>query len=233
MKADDPDPRIAHAHVVAGPEDLVGDTLLILDVVHIDGRAVHIPRLLAGVPELVACRESEHRADELRERLLGTLVEQDPALWQPDTSLVIEMRSAADTAVTSAVVGLEAFCSHHVLRHLDQETGTVRYGSEELTPQEVRNRFSLDERYKLVLPALLDRPRPTHTKWWPVLRRVQAMAALTRHAVTEAVERSGLVGARSLAERIYGGEYSGAARMLYDCFEYFSPNWVPADLREA
>lgn len=100
MKADDPDPRIAHAHVVAGPEDLVGDTLLILDVVHIDGRAVHIPRLLAGVPELVACRESEHRADELRERLLGTLVEQDPALWQPDTSLVIEMRSAADTAVT-------------------------------------------------------------------------------------------------------------------------------------
>jgi hypothetical protein len=115
---------------------------------------------------------------------------------------------------------------------LDQETGTITYQGEAITPQDVRNRFSLDERYSLVLPALLDRARPTRTPWWQALRRVQALAALTRHAVTEPVERSGLVGERSLSERIYGGEYTGAARMLYDCFEYFSPQWVPADLRE-
>src|SRR5437899_2038917 len=110
-----PDPRIAHAHVVDGPADLVGHTLLIVDVVTLDGREVHIPRPLAGVPELVTCREAEAKAELLRERLLSTLVEQEPAPWQPDTTLVVEMRSAAESAVTSAVVGLEAFSSHHVL----------------------------------------------------------------------------------------------------------------------
>jgi hypothetical protein len=92
MKADHPDPRIAHAHIVDGPDDLVGEIGVIVDQVHIDGREVHIPRLLPGVPELVACRGAERKADELRERLLGTLVEQGPAPWEPDTGLVVEMR---------------------------------------------------------------------------------------------------------------------------------------------
>ncbi len=232
MIEEPPDPRIAHAHVVGGPADLVGHTLVIVDVVNVDGREVHIPRPLAGVPELVACREAEARAEELRSRLLGTLVDQSPAPWQPDTTLVVEMRSAAETAVTSAVVGLEAFCSHHVLRHTDPATGKVNHAGEQLTPQEVRDRFSLDERYKLVLPALLAKPKPTSEKWWQVLRRVQGLAALTRHAVTEPVQRSGLTGKRSLAERFYTGEHVGTARMLYDCFEHFSPNWVPGELRE-
>ena len=41
---------------------------------------------------------------------------------------------------------------------------------------------------------------------------------------------SGLTGRRSLAERFYIGEYAGVTRMLFDCFEYFAPGWVPAGL---
>jgi hypothetical protein len=226
-----PDPRIAHAHVVGGPQDLIGDTLVIVDVVALGGREVHIPRPLAGVPELVACREAERKAEVLRTELLNTLVDQGPAPWQPNTKLVVDMRSAAETTVTSAVVGLEAFCSHHILRCLDEKTGLIGWGDEQLTPQDVRDRFSLDERYKLVLPVVLDRPKPSAQKWWPVFRRAQGLAALTRHAVTEPVQRSGLSGTHSLAERFYSGEYVGTARMLYECFEHFSPNWVPAELR--
>jgi hypothetical protein len=97
----------------------------------------------------------------------------------------------------------------------------------------VRNRFSLDERYKLVLPLLLDRPKPSGESWWPVFRRAQGLAALTRHAVTEPVERGGLTGIRSLAERFCAGEHVGTAHMLYECFEHFSPSWVPTELRDA
>ena len=226
-----PDPRIAHAHVIGGPDDLVGDTVIIVDVVKVGGREVHIPRPLAGIPELVACRDAERKAEELRERLLATLVEQGPAPWQPDTTLVVEMRSAAETTVTAAIVGLEAFCSHHILARADPTTSQVAYRGEQLTPQEVRDRYSLDDRYKFVLPALLDRPKPSGKTWWQVLRRVQGLAALTRHAVIEPVKRNGLTGTRSLAERFYTGEYVGTARMLDDCFEHFSPNWVPVELR--
>jgi hypothetical protein len=211
--------------------DLVGNTVVIVDAVYVGGQEVHIPRPLPGIPELVACRAAEERAEELRKQMLATLVKQGPAPWQPDTTLVIDMRSAAETLVTSAVVGLEAFCSHQMLRCLDEGGGKVTYGGELLTPQALRDRFSLDERYKFVLPALLSRPKPSGKEWWQVLRRTQGLAALTRHAITVPVRRSGLTGERSLAERFYTGEYVGTARMLYDCFEHFSPNWVPEALR--
>lgn len=231
MSEQPPDPRIAHAHITGGPPDLVGDTAVIVDVVRVGSREVHIPRPLAGIPELVTCRDTEEKAEALRRRMLDTLVDQGPAPWQPDTTLVVEMRSAAETLVTSAVVGLEAFCSHHVLRCLDEATAKVTYRNELLTAQELRDHYSLDERFKLVLPELLSRPKPSGKKWWQVLRRAQGLAALTRHAVTEPVKRNGLTGERSLAERFYTGEHVGTAKMLYDCFEHFSPNWVPQDLR--
>ena len=66
-----------------------------MDVVSLDGREVHIPCPLAGVPELVACWGAEQKAEKLRENLLGTLVDQGPVPWRPDTKLVVEMRSAA------------------------------------------------------------------------------------------------------------------------------------------
>jgi len=47
--------------------------------------------------------------------------------------------------------------------------------------------------------------------------------------VHEPIERSGLTGKRSLAERYYLGEYQGATRMMFAVFEHFSPNWVSDD----
>jgi hypothetical protein len=108
---------------------------------------------------------------------------------------------------------------------------TSPIGGENLTPQDIRNRFSLDERYKLILPELLAKPTPTGEDWWSVFRQVQGLAALTRHAIAEPVRRSGLSGERSLSERFYMGEFVGTTQMLFTCFEYFSPNWVPTELR--
>lgn len=111
------------------------------------------------------------------------------------------------------------------------KTTSPQRACEQLQPQGVRERFSLDERYKLVLPELMNRPKPSSEPWWPVFRRIQGLAALTRHAIYEPVERSGLSGKKPLAERFYTGEYVGSTRMLFQAFEHFSPNWVPTELR--
>jgi hypothetical protein len=79
------------------------------------------------------------------------------------------------------------------------------------------------------LPAILGVGNPAGKQWWQVFRRAQGLAALTRHAVHEPIERSGLSGKRSLAERYYLGEYQGVTRMMFAVFEHFSPNWVSDD----
>jgi hypothetical protein len=94
----------------------------------------------------------------------------------------------------------------------------------------VRER-SLDERYKIVLPELLGKPRPGNEPWWEVMRRIQGLAALTRHAIYEPIKRSGLTGEKQLVERLYEGEYVGATAMLISAFEYFEPTWIPAAAR--
>ncbi len=223
-----PDPRIASTTVTGGPPDLIGHNLVIVDEFTYKGEIVHIPRPLAGVPEFVAVAEAEVRADELREELLGTLVDQGPAKWQANTTLVVEMRAAAESAVITAVVGLEAFSNHHVTRVADPASGQLEVAGQTMTAAEVRE-HSLDDRYKRVLPAILNVKNPAGKQWWQVFRRVQALAALTRHAVNEPIKRSGLSGKRSLAERYYLGEYEGVTRMMFSVFEHFSPNWVSDD----
>jgi hypothetical protein len=42
----------------------------------------------------------------------------------------------------------------------------------------------------------------------------------------EAQGGKGLDGERSLAERIYNGEYVGAADMMISAFEHVSPGWL-------
>ena len=113
--------------------------------------------------------------------------------------------TAPQAAVITAVVGLEAFSNHHVLRFADPKTGALTIGGEQTTTAAIRE-LSLNERYKKTLPGLLGVGNPAGKQWWQVLRRVQALAALTRHAVQEPVERRGLSGERSLAERYYLGE---------------------------
>jgi hypothetical protein len=221
-----PDPRIAWTTVTDGPPDLVGQDLVLVDEVSYKGERLHIPRPLAGVAEFVAVAEAEVRAEALRIELLSTLSDVGPARWQQDTTLVVEMRAAAGSAVATAIIGLEAFSSHHVARlAADSADGTVSYSGRALRPEEVRELY-LDERYKRVLPALLGVHTPAGKKWWHVFRRVQALAALTRHAIYEPVKRSGLTGERSLAERFYVGEYQGVARMMFSAFEHFSPGWI-------
>jgi hypothetical protein len=140
-----PDPRIARAHVIGGPPDLIGHDLIIVDEFIHKGEVVHIPRPLAGVPEFVAVAEAEVRADELREKLLGTLTDEGPAKWQKDTTLVVEMRAAAESAVITAVVGLEAFSNHHVTRLVPAGSDELDVDGETMSAAEVRE-LSLDER---------------------------------------------------------------------------------------
>lgn len=121
------------------------------------------------------------------------------------------------------------YSSHHVARlAAERADGAVVFEGKAMKPEEVRE-ICLDERYKRVLPTLLGVHAPSGKKWWQIFRRVQALAALTRHAIYEPVTRSGLTGKRSLAERLYLGEYQGVTRMMFSAFEHFSPNWISDD----
>jgi hypothetical protein len=54
------------------------------------------------------------------------------------------------------------------------------------------------------------------------------MAALSRHGVTLPIKRRGLAGKKSLTQRYCDCEYRGAAGMMLEVFEHFSPGWIDA-----
>lgn len=217
------DPRISSTTIVSGP--MAGERLVAIDEVRLGRETVHIPRPLPGVPELAAVAEAETKANQLLPRIVQGLVDEGPAKWQKDATLVIEMRAAAESAVVTAMVGVEAFGNHHILRVAASNGGVINVGGRTMAPEEVFN-LHFDERYRSALPAILGRPKPTQEKWWPALLRTNALAALTRHAIHEPVERDGLSGKRSLAERLYRGEYQGVSEMMLGVFDYFSPGWL-------
>ena len=59
----EPDPRVTASKVVAGPDDLVGYHVVAMDSMIYEGDAIHVPRLLPGVPEFVAAAEAEASAE--------------------------------------------------------------------------------------------------------------------------------------------------------------------------
>lgn len=219
-----PDPRAA-----ATTTD-EGEGLVVVDRVTIDGRVIDFPRPLPGAPEYAAVVAAEARAEELRPRLLEELDERHDPPWQPNTPLVLDMRGAAGTAVAGAITGMEAFANHHILR--TAPSGTFTLGGEETTVEYALN-MPVNERYKDVLPVLLEKPTPTSESWWQMFRRIQRLAVLQRHALYEPQGGKGLDGERSLAERIYNGEYRGAAAMMVSAFEHFSPGWFSDERRQA
>jgi hypothetical protein len=125
------DPRIAASLIVGGPPEWEGKSLVAIDRVTLDGKPVDLPRIHPGIPELVAVGRAEQAAEEMRARMLATLVTQPvgPPLWQPDGMLVVDMRSAAESVVTTAVVGLEAFAGEHINRAADHAGTLVVEGS--------------------------------------------------------------------------------------------------------
>jgi hypothetical protein len=223
-----PDPRIAATTSTEGEE------LVIVDRVRIGDRIVDFPRPLPGAPEYAAVVAAEMRAEELRPRLLEDLDERSCEFgeppWQPNAPLVVNMRSSAGTAVAEAMTGMEAFANHHILRAAP--SGSFSFREREFTVAEAFN-LPINERYAEVLPQLILNTKPTQTPWWPVFRRIQRLAVLQRHALYEPQSGSGLTGARSLAERLYNGEYRGAAEMMVSAFEHFSPGWLSAERRLA
>ena len=150
--------------------------------------------------------------------------------YQPNAARVFEYQATAGTISTAAIAGLEAFANHHLARCC-MSGGAATYDGQPRSLQELRDIY-LDVRYGQVLPALLGRPDPRQTPWWQVFRRVQALAALARHGVTEPTTRTGLsADKKSLIQRLCDREYCGAARMMLDVFEHFSPGWLPSERR--
>jgi hypothetical protein len=219
-----PDPR------AAATTTMEGEGLVIVDRVTIDGRTIDFPRPLPGAPEYAAVVAAEARAEQLRPKLLEDLDERHDPPWQPNTPLVLDMRGAVGTAVTGAITGMEAFANHHILRTVP--SGTFVLGGNEVTIEYALN-MPVNERYRDVLPALLEKPKPTDDSWWQTFRRIQRLAVLQRHALYEPQSGKGLDGERSLAERIYNGEYRGAASMMVSAFEHFSPGWFSDERRQA
>jgi hypothetical protein len=218
------DPRHATSEVVEGPEDLRGPVEIFRPFV-IEGREVALPAPLIGVSEYVAVARAETEANSLRERLLENLDVSDPQIaYQNDPAMTFGFYAAAGTAVSEAIVGLEAFANRLLGSHFDQHE-TLEIDDRVYSRRDARNK-PINERLSDLLPRVRQVDRPTLEDWWPTFRRIQGLAALKRHGVYEALTRSGLTGEKEFIQRLIDGEYRGAGRMMLDAFEFFAPGWV-------
>jgi hypothetical protein len=232
------DPRAASVTVKDGPPDLIGNELVIVTPVFIDGIELHLPKALPGVLEYVAVAHAEEQANQLHATLLDDLDHRGPAAYQPDAGRGFDFLVAAGTAVASAATGLEAFANHHLAgicppQRYDEngdpsgpEPAIMVFG-ESLTFRKLADK-PLNERLGKILPELKQIPRPTSQPWWPKLRQIQTLAALNRHGITDPVKRKPLDGVKSLPQRLCDREYAGAAAMMLRAFEFMSPGWINA-----
>lgn len=214
------DPRAASSTILAGPTDLVGDEIVPIGLVEVNGITVGVPRLMPGAAEWATVSAAEASADAYREAALGQLDRrgQIPCV---DISAAVNFRLNAGTAVASAGVGLEAYANFHLDRLLPAEAAAAAAER------------PLNERYAEELPALFGVDPPIQEGWWSAFRRVQSLAALQRHAVERPVKKRGLVGEKSLNQRFYDREYAGAAATMLAAFEYFTPDWISDDRQAA
>jgi hypothetical protein len=209
------DPRAAFVNVMDGPPDLIGHELVIVTPVTIDGTELHLPKALPGLLEYVTVAHAEAQANGLRATLLRDLDHRGPAPYQPDAARCFEFLSAAGSAVAS----------YNAMGDPVGAEPTVVVFGEELTFRQLTNK-PLNERLGEIIPELKGAPRPTSEPWWPKLRQIQGLAALNRHGITDPTTRKGLVGVKSLTQRLCDREYAGAAAMMLEAFEFISPGWV-------
>jgi len=140
---------------------------------------------------------------------------------------VYDFHAAAGSAVNAAISGLESFANHHIAR-VGGAGAAVVYDGGTYPVSELWN-WTLDDRLGKVLPELWPKRTPKQESWWPTLKRVQGLAALTRHGVIDPVERSGLTGKKSLAQRFCDAEYGGGAAMMLHAMAHFAPTWISAE----
>ena len=216
---------------MSGPAGVVpGDELIVVERVAIDGHILTLPAELPGVPEYIAAARSEAEADGLRPALTMNLAFRGDVPHQPDTRTVFGFYAAAGSAVTAAIAGLEGFANHHIAR-LAGAADAVDYAGRPYTRRELWD-LPLNERLGDVLPALGCGRSPKQTPWWTTFRRVQGLAALSRHGITQPVTRRGLVGEKSMVQRYCDREYEGAAGMMLDAYTHFEPQWLDAERRD-
>lgn len=227
------DPRVASSTVLADAPGvaLAGDEIVRVEPVMLDGRQILVPSSLPGASEYRAVTRAERTADDLRSQIPGTLDTRGD-IPTADVRVALDFAGSAATALASAAVGLESYANFHLRRLVPDGEHVTLPDGRDYTLHELRN-LPLNLRFERVLPALLDRPKPTSEPWWPDLRRVQSLAAIQRHGITEPHSRSGLEGKRSLAQRLYNGEYRRAAPMMLEAFEFFTPGWIDPQRREA
>lgn len=198
---------------------MVGDEIVPISVVDVEGVAVGVPMLLPGAAEWATVHVAEASADAYREAALSQLDRrgQIPCVR---IDVAVSFRLNAGTAVASAGVGLEAYANFHLDR-LPADAAATAAGR------------PLNERYAQDLPELFGVDPPTQEKWWPAFRRVQSLAALQRHAIERPVAKRGLIGEKSLNQRFYDREYAGTAETMLAAFEYFTPGWISGDRQAA
>jgi hypothetical protein len=109
------DPRTASSTVLAGPSDLVGEEIVPIDLVEVDGVTLGVPRLMPGAAEWATVTVAEAQADAYREAALGE-VDRRGEIPCVDINAAINFRLNAGTAVASAGVGFEAYANFHLER---------------------------------------------------------------------------------------------------------------------
>lgn len=217
------DPRTAASIALGGP--LNGERFISVGSapVTVGGETFYVPHPAPGIADIYTVSLAETEADAMMPRLAENLDRRGGGLpYQPDERRVLEARALAGTVATAAQVGLEAFANHHIDLHL---------GSNATWKEKDPYRLALAERYSSVLPEVLGRPSPTQLAWWPTFRRINGLAIEVRHPRPGATTQKGLDGERTLSQRLYGGEYRGASRMMAEAFEHFSPSWIPQETR--
>jgi hypothetical protein len=226
------DPRLASVTVVSGPPGIQpGDELVHVEPVTIDGMAILLPVALPGVAEYVAAANSETEANRLRPQLTTDLDCRSTVPAQLNATLALNFNAAAGSAATSAMAGIEAFTNHQITR-IAGAAGEIHYEGVTRTPSELWQ-WRIDQRVGAVLPQITGRPMPKQEPWWGTFRRVQALAALARHGITDAYKKAGLSGEKRLSQRYIDREHRGGAGMMLELFEHFAPGWMgSARLRE-
>jgi hypothetical protein len=225
------DPRAASSTVIDGSADLIGDEVVKVEPVVLDGETIFVPAGLPGAPEYRAVLRAEQTADALRAEIVDSL-DRRGELPVANITLALDFRDTAGTAVASGAVGLESYANFHLERLVPNGQGGELADGKEYSLRQLRS-LPLSERFSKALPGLLHCAPPTDQPWWEALRRVHALAVLQRHAINEPHKRKGLRGESGFLQRLYAAEYRGTAQTMLATFEYFSPGWIDTQRRQA
>jgi hypothetical protein len=205
-----------------------GDMLVVLSSVELQGYGrVQFYEPLAPILFLFAAREDEARATQRRETMLRQLAKTPPGQdRRPDPFIVNETIRLGASAVVAAMSALEAFCSEMVGPEAGYERTDKKGNTTTLNASQIEW-LSIGERFGSVLPTLLERDSMEGTELADDFERIKDLRNAVVHPKQKEIHTiGGEYDPRRVWSRLLRAEYVGAAKMVEDVMEHFSPGYV-------